>query len=139
MSDKIPNSKSSIFTVTTALTMVLLFCVLAWVLVQHRHAIPTPDDVQKETRLKNLADLNAANEKALTEYRWIDKSKGIVGIPIDRAMGLVLVDLQSNKPHSAGPVTPPTAAPAVQVPTPSPAQPAPVKSTPAQPAPAATN
>src|ERR1700737_1184833 len=139
MSDNIRNSKPSILTVATGVIMVLLFCGLAWFLVQQRQAIPTPDDVQKEKRLKNLADLNAANEKAPTEYRWIDKSKGIVGIPIERAMGLVLVDLRTNKPHSAGPVTLPTSTNPAQAPTPAPAQPAPPQSTPAQRVPAATN
>ena len=28
----------------------------------------------------------------LTEYRWIDKEKGIVRVPIDRAIELVLAD-----------------------------------------------
>jgi hypothetical protein len=139
MSDHIRNSKLSILTLGTGVIMVLLFCGLAWFLVQQRHAIPTPDDVQKEKRLKNLADLNAANEKALTEYRWIDKSKGIVGIPIERAMGLVLVDLQTNKPHPAGPVTLPTSTNPGQAPTPAPAQPAPPQSAPPQRVPAAIN
>ena len=42
-------------------------------------------------RLKNLADLNSENQKLMTQYHWVDKSKGVVGIPIDRAMDQVLV------------------------------------------------
>jgi hypothetical protein len=148
MSDSIRKSKSSILTTVTGLVMVLLFCGLAWFVILQRHAIPTPDDVQKEVRVKNLADLNTANEKVLTEYRWIDKAKGVVGIPIERAMGLILTDLQTNRPHSAGPVTPAAspgqspAQPATAQPAPgqpAPAQPAPMQPASAQPAPSATN
>ena len=41
----------------------------------------------------------------------MDKNKGVVGIPINRAMDLVVAQLQSNKPHPAGPVNPPAARP----------------------------
>jgi hypothetical protein len=112
----------------TGLIIVLLFAVLAALLVWQRQSIPTVEDVRKQERLKILADLNAENQKILTQYRWIDKSKGIVGIPIDRAMDLVLADLKANKPHAAGPVATPaptaTPAPNAAQPAASPAAPA---------------
>jgi flagellar biosynthesis/type III secretory pathway M-ring protein FliF/YscJ len=112
------------------LIIVLLFAVLVALLVWQRQSIPTVEDVRKEERLKILADLNAENQKILTQYRWIDKSKGIVGIPIDRAMNLVLADLKANKPHAAGPIA--TPAPAA-TPAPNAAQPAASPAAPAAP------
>jgi hypothetical protein len=110
------------------LIIVLLFALLVVLLVWQRQGIPTVEDVKKQERLKILADLNAENQKILTQYRWVDKSKGIVGIPIDRAMDLVLTDLKANKPHAAGPIaTPaPAATPAANTaqPAASPAAPA---------------
>lgn len=100
--------KSSVPVFITGLVMVLLFCGLGFFLVLQGQSIPNADEVTAQTRLKNLADLNSENQKILTQYHWVDKSKGVVGIPIDRAMDLVLAELESNKPHSAGPVTPPT-------------------------------
>jgi cell division protein FtsB len=112
----------------TGLIIVLLFAVLVVLLVWQRQGIPTVEDVRKQERLKILADLNAENQKILTQYRWIDKSKGIVGIPVDRAMDLVLADLKANKPHAAGPIATPapaaTPAPNVAQPAASPAAPA---------------
>ena len=112
----------------TGLIIVLLFAVLVALLVWQRQGIPTVEDVRKQERLKILADLNAENQKILTQYRWIDKSKGIVGIPIDRAMDLVLADLKANKPHAAGPIATPapatTPAPKTAQPAASPAAPA---------------
>ena len=114
----------------TGLIIVLLFAVLVALLVWQRQSIPTVEDVKKQERLKILADLNAENQKILTQYRWIDKSKGIVGIPIDRAMNLVLADLKANKPHAAGPIA--TPAPAA-TPAPNAAQPAASPAAPAAP------
>ncbi len=99
--------KNSAPIIITGLVMILLFGGLAFFLTAQGQSIPNVEQVHAEARLKNLADLNADNEKILTQYRWVDKSKGVVGIPIDRAMDLVLTDLQSNKPHPAGPVNPP--------------------------------
>jgi cytochrome c len=107
MADEIPKSNGSPSMIFTGLVMILLFFgLLAILLAKQRQTIPTADDQRRELRLKNLADLNAENEKTLRQYRWIDKNKGIVGIPIDRAMNLVLIELQANKPHPAGSIIP---------------------------------
>lgn len=103
----------------TALVMVLLFAGFGIFLVSQGQGIPNVEEVNAQTRLKNLADLNSENEKVLTQYRWVDKSKGVVGIPIERAMDLVLAQLQSIKPHPAGPVNPPSAAQPQGTPAPS--------------------
>jgi len=105
--------------IVTGLVMILLFVGLAGFLVLQRASIPTVDEQTAQVRLKNLADLNAENQRILTQYHWVDKSKGVVGIPINRAMDLVLAELQANKPHAAGPVNPP-AAPPPATPAPSP-------------------
>jgi hypothetical protein len=99
--------------IITGLVMILLFLGLVALLVGQREHIQTYDEVRKEQRLKNLDDLNGENEKILTQYHWVDKAKGVVGIPIERAMNLVLMELQANRPHAAGPITspPPAASP----------------------------
>lgn len=116
--------------------LVLLFGGLSALVAWQRQGIPTHDEEQRAIRVKTLADLNAENQKVLTQYHWVDKDKGIVGIPIDRAMQLVLSDLQANRPHPAGPINPPVATPTPAANAPNqgnqPAQPAPspVKSSP---------
>jgi hypothetical protein len=119
MADDKQKSRTSIPMIVTGLVMTLLFVGLAGFLVLQRASIPTVDEQTAQVRLKNLADLNAENQRILTQYHWVDKSKGVVGIPINRAMDLVLAELQANKPHAAGPVNPP-AAPPPATPAPSP-------------------
>jgi hypothetical protein len=120
MADDRQKSRISMPMIVTGLVMILLFAVLAGFLVSQRASIPTVDEQTAQVRLKNLAELNAENQKALTQYHWIDKSKGVVGIPVNRAMDLVLAELQANKPHAAGPVNPPAAPPATPAATPAP-------------------
>ena len=112
MAENTQKNRVSLSLIITGLVMVLLFVGLAIFLVAQRKNIPTVDEQTAEVRLKNLAELNAENQKILTQYHWVDKNKGVVGIPINRAMDLVVAQLQANKPHAAGPINPPAASPA---------------------------
>lgn len=115
----------STLTIITTLVVLLVFVGLVWFVFLQREAIPSDSTQKREERIKNLAQLNADNQKALTTYHWIDKSKGTVGIPINRAMELVQKDLAANHPHAAGPINLPAASPtpvaANQAATPAPA------------------
>jgi len=97
--------------VITALVVVLLFLGLVRLAAWQRGRISTFDEERRQLRLKNLADLNGENEKVLAQYHWIDRPKGIVGIPIERAKQLIIADLEANKPHPAGLINPPAPAP----------------------------
>jgi hypothetical protein len=120
MAEHPQKGNGSVPMIITGLVMVLLFCGFALFLISQGQSIPNVEELHAQARRKNLSDLNSENQKTLTQYHWVDKSKGVVGIPIDRAMDLVLAELQSNKPHSAGPVVPPTPPPAQGSPTPAP-------------------
>jgi hypothetical protein len=79
------------------------------------------------TRQAKLQALREQDAAALTSYAWVDKAKGTVRIPIERAMKLSLTDLAHKKPVPAGPIA--TPAPAEAGPSASPAaSPAPGKS-----------
>ena len=136
MSEAVESPKVSTLTVLTILVMLLVFVGLVWIAFLQKEAIPTSTEQTRAERLKNLAQLNADNQKTLSTYHWVDKSKGIVGIPINRAMELVLKDLAANHPHAAGPVNPPAASPTPAA-TPAPAnqQATPAPSASATPAP----
>jgi hypothetical protein len=117
MAENTQKNRISLSVIITCLVMILLFVGLAIFLVSQRENIPTVDEQTAEVRLKNLAELNAENQRILTQYHWVDKNKGVVGIPINRAMDLVAAQLQANKPHAAGPINPPAAVSAAPSPT----------------------
>lgn len=48
---------------------------------------PAPGVIEQNTRARDLA---AARHVQLREYGWVDRDKGIIRIPIDRAMQLVV-------------------------------------------------
>jgi hypothetical protein len=78
---------------------------------------------------ENLKTLREEADKALTSYGWIDKTKGLAHIPIERAMELTVAELAKQKPAPAGPIAAPeTQAPAGAPATAAPASPAPAGS-----------
>jgi len=60
----------------------------------------------REEKLKKMRDEDTA---ALTTYAWVDKNKGTVRVPIERAMELTVADLANKKPALAGPIATPAA------------------------------
>ena len=111
-----------------AIILLLAFLLGAKVLTGLAPA-PEEDAARAAERPKALADLQNENAQKLGTYGWVDKAKGTVQIPIDRAMELAIAELNSKQPVPAGPIaTPapsPEAAPAAS-PTATPAgQPAP--------------
>ncbi len=50
-----------------------------------------------------LREAVAAQQAKLAEYRWVDQKKGIVAVPIGRAMDLVVRDLAATEEKHAKP------------------------------------
>ena len=83
------------------------------------------EEARAKKRVENLKTLREETDKALTTYGWIDKTKGLARIPIERAMELTVAELAKQKPAPAGPIaTPETQAPAGGPASPAPASPA---------------
>lgn len=104
------------------------------------------EEEQAAIRIKNLQDLHATNQQELEGYSWVDKDKGSVRIPIQRAMELEIATLNTLKPKPGTLIDPDAAAaeaaaaaaPAESAPA-TPDAPAPVTPTPETPqAPAST-
>ena len=70
-------------------SVVILVILLAWLrsffFVIRNETIET---VYLSTRNPQLEDLRAHEDSVLTSYGWVDRDRGIVRIPIDRAMEL---------------------------------------------------
>ena len=68
--------------------------------VHHRSPAPqneaaehlSKDAAWKAMRAQYLADLRAAQAKQASSYAWVDQKAGIVQVPIDRAIELVIKD-----------------------------------------------
>ncbi len=50
-----------------------------------------------EERVERLTQLRAKEKKQATSYAWIDQSKGVVQLPLDRAVELTIQELQAKK------------------------------------------
>ncbi len=119
----------------TWLGIVLLFAIFGlfvWVVMG---AMPHDDNYEKKRSQARSEKLKTTMDEAhgtLDHYGWVDKQKGIVHVPVRRAMELSLPELAQRKPAPAGPadgqvgmqatapVTPPAGAPPQAAPTASP-------------------
>jgi hypothetical protein len=74
---------------------------------------PAPDEdaARAAERAKAHQELEGENARKLQEYAWVDKAKGTVQIPIEKAIELTIAELNSKKPAPAGPIATPAPSP----------------------------
>jgi len=89
------------------LILLLAAVIVGFRLVGHPGATEAEDAERGAVRLKNLADLRAADSNEVTTYGWVDRAKGIVRVPVTRAMELVLPELNAQANGAAAPQTQP--------------------------------
>src|SRR6201984_3690448 len=97
---------------STWLGIVLLFALFGVIVLAIIGPTPRSSDYEEtraKKRVENLKTLREEADKTLTTYGWIDKSKGVARIPIERAMGLTVAELAKQKPAPAGPIATPEA------------------------------
>jgi hypothetical protein len=90
-----------ILTILTVLVL-LLAAVAGALWISHSGSATEREDQERAAiRTKNLADLRAADQTALTTYGWSDKAKGIIHIPVTRAMEIVVPELNARSTKGA--------------------------------------
>ena len=97
---------------STWLGIVLLFALFGMIVLAIIGPMPRGSDYEEtraKKRLEQLKTVREDAEKALNTYAWINKNKGVVQIPISRAMELTVADLAKQKPAPAGPIATPQA------------------------------
>jgi hypothetical protein len=97
---------------STWLGVVLLFALFGVIVLAVIGPMPRGSDYEEtraKKRMEKLKTVREDAEKALNTYAWVDKSKGVVRIPISRAMELTTADLAKQKPALAGPIATPQA------------------------------
>lgn len=99
---------------STWLGVVLLFVLFGVVVLAVVGPAPRGDDYEQKrakAREEKLKTLREADSKALSTYGWVDKNKGVVRVPIERAMELTVAELSSKHPMPAYPIATPAAQP----------------------------
>src|SRR5436309_15628931 len=87
----------------------LLFGVIVLALVGPAPRGDTFEETRAKKRVEILKTAREADVKEIGSYGWIDKNKGVVRLPISRAMELTVADLSRQKPAPAYPIASPAA------------------------------
>lgn len=90
--------------------LMFLFGAIAVAIIGPAPRGDTYEQQRAQNRQKKLKDLRDEDAKALNGYGWIDKNKGSVRIPIQRAMEITVAELATKKPMPAGPIAAPSPA-----------------------------
>jgi hypothetical protein len=92
-------SKSGFFVTAAAVIGGFLIFVLILVIAYlPNKAEPLPQGTKTpEERATILRELRAKETAAATTYGWVDQTKGVVRIPIERAMELTLDEIKTKK------------------------------------------
>jgi hypothetical protein len=77
-----------------ALVALSIVAVLVWAM-RHYTTPPALTAERAALRAQNLAELRAANAVAMESYGWLDPGKGIVQLPVERAMELTAAAWQN--------------------------------------------
>lgn len=91
----------------TWLGVVLLFAVFGLFVWAVMGIMPRGDDYEQKRAAKRVAQLKTMRDEAnaaLNGYAWVDKAKGTVRVPIQRAMELTVAELAQKKPVPANPI-----------------------------------
>jgi hypothetical protein len=97
---------------STWLGIVLLFALFGVIVLAVVGPTPRGADFEQKrakAREEKLKTLRQADAKELTTFGWIDKNKGVVRLPIERAMELTVAELSSKRPIPAYPIATPAA------------------------------
>lgn len=71
------------------------------------HTIQDEEAIRSKERAAILAKVRMEATSQTTTYAWVDRAKGIVRVPVDRAMELAVARLSAKgEPHAAYPVDP---------------------------------
>jgi hypothetical protein len=93
------NSKTNFLaTVIAALGGVAIFVLIVVIAYSGHKPQPLPDGAKTaEQRQDLLKEQRNKDEKATKEYAWIDQQKGVVQLPVDRAVELTIKELNTKK------------------------------------------
>ena len=85
---------SAVIYVAAVVGSFLIVALLVWAM--YRYTRP-PEIAQNraQERKKNLAELRVAETETLNNYGWVDQAKGIVRLPIGRAIELTLQEAEN--------------------------------------------
>jgi hypothetical protein len=89
-----PRKDSTALTILAILGTFLIVAGLVWYMQLKTR--PAPVNQQRiEERKKALAEIRAAEADALNSYGWVDPTKGLVRLPVARAMELTLEEYRN--------------------------------------------
>ena len=98
MSDSAVPAKNSWVTFAAVIGGFAIFALILLVAYLPQKPAPLSEGAKTpEERIAMLTDLRAKEKTAATTYAWVDQAKGVVRLPLDRAVELTVQELNAGK------------------------------------------
>ena len=92
-----PN-KPSFGTIAAVIGGFALFALIVALAYLPQRPAPIPQGaLTPAERYQRLSEMRAKEAKQINSYGWVDQQKGVVQLPIDRAMELTIQELNAQK------------------------------------------
>lgn len=96
------DTRSRVAAYAVAVT-VIFFLMAGAIWLMYHYTQPGPvEETRWAERAKNLAELNAKNKEGLESFGWVSQDRGVVRLPITRAMELTAKEWQNPAAGRAG-------------------------------------
>jgi hypothetical protein len=98
MSDTSPSPKNFWITFAAIIGGFAIFLLILFIAYLPQKPEPIPEGSKTPAeRTALLSDLRAKEKSAVTTYGWVDQPKGVVRLPVDRAVELTIKELNAKK------------------------------------------
>lgn len=98
MSDTKTSPKNFWVTLAAVIGGFAIFLLILFIAYLPQAPAPLPEgSLTPEARAERLAELRAKEKSLTTTYGWVDKDKGVVRLPVDRAVELTIQELNAKK------------------------------------------
>lgn len=98
MSDTTTSPKNFWVTLAAVIGGFAIFLLILFIAYLPQAPAPLPEGSKTPAeRAALLADLRAKEKAAVSTYGWVDKDKGVVRLPVDRAVELTIQELNAKK------------------------------------------
>lgn len=93
-----PTNSSFLVTLLAAIGGFAIFVLILVVAYLPTKPEPLPEgSLSPEARIAALTELRAKEQAAATTYGWVDQPKGVVRLPLDRAVELTINELKTQR------------------------------------------
>lgn len=91
-----PGLTQRTFSVIGIIGFLLLFAIIIGIVYLPKRPGPADAEIVADRKAK-LAEVEAQQQELISSYAWVDQTEGVIRIPVEQSMKLVVTELQREE------------------------------------------